>query len=110
MDEEFRGDNLRADYARDMFVVPEKIGAALNDRDGLNHFFFYVGVRLVFTGAVVPINCRRETISVCAGIDQMTDRSVPLRLPVRNSGFKIGDGEEHIPRLRASHWVGSDKP
>jgi hypothetical protein len=54
-----------------MFVVPKQISAALNGGGGLYHLFFYVGVRLVFSGAVVPIDRRSEMVGVCAWINQM---------------------------------------
>src|ERR1700722_2198832 len=110
MDEKFRGHNLRPDYVGDMLVIPKKISTGLNDGNGLNHLFFYVGGRRVFTRGVVPINCRGETVGIYAGIDQMADGSVPLRLAVRNSSFKIGDGKKHIARFAVSRfWMCSGK-
>ena len=83
-----------------MFVVPKKIGAALDGRGRLYHFCLDIrGVRLMFAGTVIPIDRLCEMVGVGTRNNQLSDGSVPLCLAVRNANLKIGDGQEHITRL-----------
>ena len=82
-----------------MFVVPKKIGAALDGRSRLHHFLLDVGIRLAFAGAIIPINRRYKMVGIRTRNNQLSDRSMPLSLAVGDSNFEILNSQEHITRL-----------